>query len=152
MEEIGDPKDLDKRCTTYKRALPPRSPLSSKKESLLNSWRRTVNLRRPDRARDEGTTGLKRLDDTRCTTYKPRLLPTHPPTIVRGYLVFFQGGVEGYLANKKTAIPLALPPGPSHRPTVGSEEREIEPAPHCGRVLIVGLVGCQRGMVQLCQP
>ena len=41
-------------------------------ESLLNLWRRTVDLRRPDRARNEGTTGPRRLDDTRCTTYKRR--------------------------------------------------------------------------------
>ena len=33
----------------------------------------TVNLRRPERARNEGTTGPTRLDDTRCTTYKRRI-------------------------------------------------------------------------------
>ena len=32
-------------------------------ESLLNLCRRTVNLRRPERARNEGSTGPKRLDD-----------------------------------------------------------------------------------------
>ena len=37
-----------------------------KGESLLNLWRRTVHLRRPERARIEGCTGLKRLNDTRC--------------------------------------------------------------------------------------
>ena len=41
-------------------------------ESLLNLRRRTVNLRRPERARNEGSRGPKRLDDTRCTTYKRR--------------------------------------------------------------------------------
>ena len=39
------------------------------RESLLNLWRRTVNLRRPERAWNEGSTGPKRLDDTRCKTY-----------------------------------------------------------------------------------
>ena len=54
--------------------------------SLLNWWRRTVNLRRPERARHEGSTGPKRLDDTPCKTYKlvctfvlslrrPRIIP-----------------------------------------------------------------------------
>jgi hypothetical protein len=32
--------------------------------------RRTINLRRPERARNEGSTGPHRLDDTRCTTYR----------------------------------------------------------------------------------
>ena len=44
--------------------------LSLKRESLLNVCRRTVNLRRPERARNEGTTGPERLDDTRCTSYR----------------------------------------------------------------------------------
>ena len=42
-------------------------------KSLLNLWRRTVNLRRAERARNEGTTGPNRLDDTRCTTYTRRI-------------------------------------------------------------------------------
>ena len=33
---------------------------------LMMRW--TVNLRRPDRARNEGSTGPKRLDDTQRTT------------------------------------------------------------------------------------
>ena len=40
-------------------------------------------LRRPERAQNEGSTGAKRLDDTRCTTYKRRIAerrirPCHP--------------------------------------------------------------------------
>ena len=45
---------------------------SSGGESLFNSQHRTVNLGRLERAHNEGTTGPKRLDDTRCITYKRR--------------------------------------------------------------------------------
>jgi hypothetical protein len=44
---------------------------SSGGESLFNSQHRTVNLGRLERAHNEGTTGPKRLDDTRCTTFQP---------------------------------------------------------------------------------
>ena len=37
-----------------------------KREFALNLGGRTVNSRRPERARTEGSTGPKRLDDTRC--------------------------------------------------------------------------------------
>ena len=37
----------------------------------LMTW--TVNLRRPERARNEGSIGPKRLDDTRCTTHKRQI-------------------------------------------------------------------------------
>ena len=40
------------------------------REWNLNLRRRTVNLRRPERVRNEGSTGPKRLDDTRCKTYE----------------------------------------------------------------------------------
>ena len=43
------------------------------RESLLNLCPRTVNPRRPERARNEGSTGPIRPDDTRCTTFKRRL-------------------------------------------------------------------------------
>ena len=49
------------------------------RESLLNLRRRTVNLGRPERARNEGSTGSKRLDDTRCKTYG-RNVPSPPET------------------------------------------------------------------------
>ena len=39
------------------------------RESVLNLWGRTVNLRRPGRARHEGSAGPERLDDTRCNRY-----------------------------------------------------------------------------------
>ena len=45
-------------------------------ESLLNLSRRTVNSRCPERARNEGSTGPKRLDDTRC---RWTCHPCHPP-------------------------------------------------------------------------
>jgi len=48
--------------------------VSDKKiESSLNLWRRTVNLMRPERARNEGYTGPTRLDATRCATYQWRI-------------------------------------------------------------------------------
>ena len=47
--------------------------LGRERESLLNLWRRTVKLRRPERARNEGSTEPKRLDDTRCKTYTRRI-------------------------------------------------------------------------------
>ena len=40
------------------------------KESVLDLRRRTVNFRRPERARNEGTTGRKRVDDTPRKTFK----------------------------------------------------------------------------------
>jgi len=43
------------------------------RDCFLDLWRRTVNLRRPEKARNEGSTGPKRLDDTRCTTYQRRI-------------------------------------------------------------------------------
>ena len=39
----------------------------------MNLRRRTANLRRPERARNEGCMGPKRLDDTRRTTYERRI-------------------------------------------------------------------------------
>ena len=42
----------------------PGLPTQEKNESLLNLQRRTVNLRRPERARNEGYTGPTGLDDT----------------------------------------------------------------------------------------
>jgi len=39
----------------------------------LKSSRRSVNLRRAERARNEGTTGPNRLNDARCKTYKRRI-------------------------------------------------------------------------------
>ena len=39
----------------------------------MNLCHRPVNLRRPERAWHEGSTGYKRLDDTRCKTYKRRI-------------------------------------------------------------------------------
>ena len=47
-----------------------RVTLSKERESVLNLWRRAVNLRPPERARNEWSTGPKSLDDTRCKTYK----------------------------------------------------------------------------------
>ena len=44
-----------------------------RRESLSILWRRTVNLRRPERARHEGSKGPNRLDDTRCTTYQRQI-------------------------------------------------------------------------------
>ena len=38
-------------------------PPPPERESILNLCRPTVNLRRPERSRNEGTTGPKRLDD-----------------------------------------------------------------------------------------
>ena len=46
--------------------------LSKEGKSLLDLKRRTVNFRRPGRARNEGPTGPKRLDDTRCTIHQRR--------------------------------------------------------------------------------
>ena len=43
-------------------------PAAQENGSSMILLRRTVHLRRPDRARNEGSTGPKRLDDTRCTT------------------------------------------------------------------------------------
>ena len=40
---------------------------------MLNLCRRTVSSRRPGRAQNEGSRGHKRLDDTRCTTYRRRI-------------------------------------------------------------------------------
>ena len=40
------------------------------RRSLLNLSRQSVSCRRPERARNEGSTGPKRPDDTRCNTYK----------------------------------------------------------------------------------
>ena len=48
------------------------SPLK-KKEYLLNLRRRTVTSRSPERARKEGCTGPKRLNDTPCTNYRRRI-------------------------------------------------------------------------------
>ena len=45
-------------------------------ECSLYVSRRTMEFRRSERARNEGTTGPKRLDDTRCTTYQR---PPKPP-------------------------------------------------------------------------
>ena len=47
----------------------PHSATHGEGKSLLHVWRRTVNLRRPARARNKGSAGPKRLDDTRCKTY-----------------------------------------------------------------------------------
>ena len=46
---------------------------SGRERIFIELRRRTVNVRRLERARNEGTTGPKRLDDTRCTTYKRRI-------------------------------------------------------------------------------
>jgi len=51
----------------------PTRGLRVERESSLNLCRRTVNLRRPERARNEGTTGPQGLDDTRFTTSKRRI-------------------------------------------------------------------------------
>ena len=40
---------------------------ADRESSLLNMWRRTVNFRRPERARNEGYTGPEGLNDTQCT-------------------------------------------------------------------------------------
>jgi len=48
-------------------------PSRLQRESLLDLSRRTVYLRRPDRARKEGSTGPNRLDDTRCFHRPSRL-------------------------------------------------------------------------------
>ena len=53
---------------------------SDKRECLLNLWRHSVNLRRSKRARNERTTGPKRLDDTQCTTHKRRTTEPHDRT------------------------------------------------------------------------
>ena len=42
-------------------------PLCEKREYILNLRRRTVKSRRPGRARNEGSTGPKGLDNARCT-------------------------------------------------------------------------------------
>ena len=50
-----------------------------------NLWCLTANLRRPESARNEGSTRPKRLDDTRCKTNKRRLnYRTQAPTSVTG--------------------------------------------------------------------
>ena len=62
---------LDRKWT--KRCVSLESAHSRGEASLLNFWRRTVNLSRPERARKKVTTGPQRLDDTRFTTYKRRI-------------------------------------------------------------------------------
>jgi hypothetical protein len=62
--------DRDARATAA-RCTFPHAP-AQEGESLLKLRRRTVNLRRPERARNEGSTESKRLDDTRCTTFRRR--------------------------------------------------------------------------------
>ena len=60
---------------TMPRSTIPIDPVSCRRHNLdcENLWRRTVNLRRPERARNEGKTGPETLDDTRCTTFKQRI-------------------------------------------------------------------------------
>ena len=72
--------------------------IGEKKEFLLNLWRRTVNLRRPERARNEGTTGPKRLDDTRRRPNHFRQSHLVLPSEAQGSHSL---NVQGYLAHKK---------------------------------------------------
>ena len=51
-------------------------------------------LRRPERAQNEGSTGLKRLDDTRCTTYQRRINYSADPAAVYFTLGFLDARVE----------------------------------------------------------
>ena len=65
-------------------------PATQENESSLNLRRRTVNLRRPEWARNEGSVGPKRFDDTRCTRCKRRIMPdTHQPS-EGDQIVFFR--------------------------------------------------------------
>jgi len=71
LQSVPVPLESDSKCLNV-RFLAPHHSGWPRREYLLHLCRRTVNLRRPERARNEGTTGLKRLDDTQCTTYKRR--------------------------------------------------------------------------------
>ena len=70
------------------------------RKSLLNLWRRTVNVRRPKRAPSEGTTRPKRLDDTRCTTYERRInYRAEASQECRRHLETAPVDLEGFLAH-----------------------------------------------------
>ena len=68
-----------------------------------------MNLRRPERARNEGSTGPKRLDDTRCATYRRRInygtekLTSRLPTQTGSWLSDRRPGGGGG-GRKQTAI------------------------------------------------
>ena len=68
---------------------------SAERESSLDLWRQTVNLRRSERARNEGSVGPKRLDDTRWTTYRRRINYRTEKLTSRLYWLLLAEGVEG---------------------------------------------------------
>jgi len=104
-----------------------REPETTKaRESILNVWRRTVNWRRPDRARNDGSTGLKILDDTRFTPYalhsrglrggwslRMRVLQLRVEGLgwgeIESEFALNLVGVQGYVTHDKTNPPRTLP-------------------------------------------
>ena len=70
-------------------------------ESSLNVCRRTVNLRRPERARNEGSTGPNRLDDALCTTYGRRSI---------GLMLRFSQQVRKRVCRRSHSLSLFLSP------------------------------------------
>jgi len=101
-------------------------------------------LRRPERARNEGTTGPKRLDDIgSAANLGTAANLTAVPFSLRGptwRTIDVQTSctpLQGYLAHKKRRPPLGPPQGPRHSPTVGS---------------YVGAVSFERGTLVLTPP